>query len=130
MDKELATMRKVVRYANGKDSEMITLYDKENLMQENGIIKGVFVYSLTVNFKTNEACVVFLNLSRSQLNKLKNKFASNCNKFIKTIAKALDFDPEDMPRIFNDKTIVFTPERAVVKNGRTDEVEREYIFDL
>ena len=109
---------------------MITYYDANTHMQENGIIKGVFVYSLTVDFTTNQARLVFSKLSTSQLNKLKNKFASSCNAYIKTMAKAMGFDAEDMPRIFNDQIIDFTQEQATIRAARTDEILRQYVFDL
>lgn len=122
--------KKIVNYAYSKNSKSIAYYEPGDMLNENGVIKGVFVYSLSVNFKENSARLVFCKLSASQLNKIKNKFGSNCNSFINTIAKAMGFDVEIMPRIFNDKYIDFSQEKAQVRDSRSDSLEQEYIFDL
>lgn len=125
---------RIINYTHGdaknKDGNAVAYYDPNSLLHENGVIKGVFVYSFVLEFKTNKANLVFSKLSSAQLNKLKNKFAANSNPFIKTIAKAMGFDVEDMPRLFNDKTIRFSQERIEVRDSRSDKLEREYVFDL
>ena len=42
----------------------------------------------------------------------------------------MGFDVEIMPRIFNDKYIDFSQEKAQVRDSRSDSLEQEYIFDL
>lgn len=103
----------------------------DKCVNETLVVKGIFVYTMAANDKTGLISLEF-NIKDSLVKKVAKVFADNASPIVHTIAQALDIGVNDMPKLFNHKTILVDRLSGHCKITDSSPARRDLIveFDL